>query len=254
MTHALWLLKSLGAPGSIPFLVAATLVGLGLRVAWPRRRRLARTWLAAVFGLYGLLSVPAVATTIASHLPAVPAQPALDRRALDALIVFDGDNRRGRVQQSKELFDLTHPSRVWLLGNPWMLDALWRSGVRYDDIRLDPTTYNTRAQIAWVVRFFASHPGARAALVASRLQMPRVAALVADANVRVVLVPSPVDVEPPTTGWARWVPSYYALRLSRDALYEHAAIRDHRWQGWTEEARSQKPEARSQKPEARSQK
>jgi DUF218 domain len=228
----LWLLKSLGAPGSIPFLVLACLIGVALLFLRPQAKRAARVWLASVFGLYGVLSVPAVASLIAGRLPPVPPQPGLQGTRLDTLIVFDGDNRRGRVSESKRLVDLTHPERVWLLGNAWMYDALWHAGVPYNDIRLDSNPPNTRAQVAWVEGFFAAHPRARAALVASRLQMPRVAALLTAAHVPVVLAPSPIDREPSSSGWMRWVPSYYALRVSRDALYEHAAIRYYRWKGW----------------------
>lgn len=232
MTTAFWLLKSLGPPGSIPFLLVASAIGLALLFLRPQAKRVARVWLASVFGLYGVLSVPVVANGIAGRLPSVPPQPGFQEARLDTLIVFDGDNRRGRVNESKRLFDLTHPTRVWLLGNPWMLDALWRSGVPYNDIRLDADPPNTLGQITWVARFVEAHPRARAALVASRLQMPRVAALTAAANLSIVLAPSPIDTEPTTSGWTRWVPSYYALRVSRDALYEHVAIRYYRWRGW----------------------
>jgi hypothetical protein len=29
-----------------------------------------------------------------------------------------------------------------------------------------------------------------------------------------------------------FVPTYYALRVSRDAIYEHVALRYYRWHGW----------------------
>jgi hypothetical protein len=104
--------------------------------------------------------------------------------------------------------------------------------VRYDDISLDSGPLNTREQVAWVARFFAAHPNTRAALVASRLQMPRIAALVFAARLPIVLAPSPIDDEPPMSGWRRWVPTYIALRVSRDAIYEHVALRYYWWKGW----------------------
>ena len=56
---------------------------------------------------------------------------------VDALIVFDGDNRRGRVAEAKKIYDTAKPARVWLLGDRWMWDALWRSGIPYDLITPD---------------------------------------------------------------------------------------------------------------------
>jgi hypothetical protein len=50
------------------------------------------------------------------------------------------------------------------------------------------------------------------------------AALIRSRNCPVALLPSAVDAEPPTAGTDRFVPSYLALRLSRDAIYEHAAL------------------------------
>lgn len=232
MRSPLSLLKSIGAPGSLLFLLAAILAGLAFILFWPRARRVARIWLASIFGVYGILGVPVVANAIAAWLPALPPQPALQDARPDTLIVLDGDNRRGRVRESKRIFDLIRPGKVWLLGNPWMYDALWRAGVTYDDISIDSGPPNTRAQMRWVADFFAAHPTARVVLVASRLQMPRVAALAAATRVPLLLAPSPIDDEPPVSGWRRWVPTYYALRVSRDAIYEHIALLYYRWKGW----------------------
>ena len=150
---------------------------------------------------------------------------------VDALIVFDGDNRRGRVAEAKKIYDTAKPARVWLLGDRWMWDALWRSGIPYDLITPDKGPPNTRAQMDWVQRFESTRPG-RTAIVASRIQMPRIAALAEAAGIRAVLAPSPADTEPARSGVRQFVPTYYALRISRDALYEHVALVYYRYNGW----------------------
>jgi hypothetical protein len=75
-------------------------------------------------------------------------------------------------------------------------------------------------------------PHAHTAVIASRLQAARVDALIRTARLPVTLLSSPVDEEPPVSGAARFVPSYIALRMSRDAIYEHAALVYYRWRGW----------------------
>jgi hypothetical protein len=47
-----------------------------------------------------------------------------------------------------------------------------------------------------------------------------------------VLLPSPVDHEPAHQGWKLWLPSFAALRVSREALYELAALEYYRLRGW----------------------
>jgi hypothetical protein len=59
-----------------------------------------------------------------------------------------------------------------------------------------------------------------------------VAGLVRRADLPTVLIASPVDTEPATSGWWLFVPSYYALRVSRDAIYEHAALAYYARKGW----------------------
>jgi hypothetical protein len=69
-------------------------------------------------------------------------------------------------------------------------------------------------------------------VIVSRLQAARMAGLLERAHLLIRLIESPVDVEPATTGALTFVPTYFALRLSRDALYEHAALWYYRRHGW----------------------
>jgi hypothetical protein len=224
--------KALGAPGSIPFLILCCLVSLLLLFVWPRSRRLARAWLGVVLVGYLMLSLPVVAGAIAGALPRVPPERVFADGPVASLIVFDGDNRHGRVREAKRIYDLARPETVWLLGDAWMWDALWRAGVPYDAIKHDPATPTTRHQIAWVQKYMSGNGGGRAVVVASRLQMPRIAALTETGAIAVLLAPSPADTEPGTAGLMQFVPTYYALRISRDALYEHAALVYYERRGW----------------------
>jgi len=144
--------------------------------------------------------------------------------------VLDGDNRRGRVREARLVYDVARPAEVWVFGDAWMLDPLLQSGIPYDRIKFGGDTANTRDQMARVKMFADRHR--RAAVIASRLQMPRIAALATSLDLTVPLIESPIDEEPPTTGVARFVPSYIALRTSRDAIYERAALRYYAWRGW----------------------
>ena len=72
----------------------------------------------------------------------------------------------------------------------------------------------------------------RVVLIASSLSMPRVGALAATTGVPVVLAPSPLDEPPVSGGFRLGIPSYRALRLTRDALYEHLALAYYRRSRW----------------------
>ena len=91
---------------------------------------------------------------------------------------------------------------------------------------------NTREQVLWVERFAADAHARRAAIVVSRVQAARVAALAAREGVTIPIIAAALDREPATSGIWRLLPSYAALCASRDGLYEHAALRYYRWRGW----------------------
>jgi hypothetical protein len=95
----------------------------------------------------------------------------------------------------------------------------------------DPTTRDTAAQVVRVRQIGGALPSAATAVIASRVQMPRIAALMEVEGVRVLLVPSPLDREPVSSGFRALMPSCAALLASRDAIYEHAALAWYRWRG-----------------------
>ena len=98
---------------------------------------------------------------------------------------------------------------------------------------MSATAATTREQMVQV-RDIANRASGHTAVIASRLQAPRVSALARAQNIVVTVLPSAIDSEPPTTGFARFVPAYIALRVSRDATYEHLALTYYRVRHWIE--------------------
>jgi hypothetical protein len=229
----LWLLKEIGGPGSESFFVFCVVVALLVRWWQPGRVRAIRWFLLVLGSLYLVLSLPVAANRIAGSLPAVPsaALPALPG-SLDALVVMDGDNRRGRARAGIEVNAALAPREVWVLGNEWLIDELSAGGVPRNRIFQDAFLVTTHDQVASLASLMTRRPGWKIAVIVSRLQAARVAGLLESSHLAARLIESPVDVEPPITGALAFVPTYYALRLSRDALYEHAALRYYRWRGW----------------------
>jgi uncharacterized SAM-binding protein YcdF (DUF218 family) len=185
-------------------------------------------WIVGLCGLYLVLSLPIVATLLAGPPPETlsPIPP------VTTLVVFDGDNRVGRVREAERLNAAMSPQRIWVLGGAWMTARLSSDGVPRGRLARDGTTANTRDQIGALKNIVRTPGSGRVGLVASRLQMPRVAALVRAAGLDVVLYPSLIDAEPPMSGPRRFVPTYIALRVSRDSIYEDAARVFYRWRGW----------------------
>ena len=225
------LLKATGGPGSIPFLILAIAIGLIVTFVWPRKRRLGAIWMIGVCAVYAVLALPVTAHGIANSLPSLSNRAAA-AAPVALLIVLDGDNRRGRARVAQHLIAANQPPAVWVLGSSWMIDPLLQAGVPDMVARHDPSAANTFFQMRQVAEMSAQIAPGRTVVIASRLQVPRVAALAATLDTDPEIVAAPVDDEPPTQGWRRFVPSYIALRLSRDALYEHAALRWYAHQGW----------------------
>lgn len=224
------LLKAVGPPGSPGFLLVALAAGVIVGYVWPRKPRLGRAWVVLVLAVYLALSWPPVARLLVESLPHPTPWPAAERPdALQTLIVFDGDNRRGRVRLTEDILATRPPDTVHVIGSHWILDDM-TPALRARIVH-DARPGNTREQIEWVGRFLGGHPGP-AAIVASRLQAPRVRALLASAGLAVPVLASALDDEPVTGGIWSWLPAYSTLAISRDALYEHAALAYYRWRGW----------------------
>ena len=231
------LLKATGGPGSIPFFVLAIAIGLFVIYIWPKRRRLGLVWILGVTAIYAVLALPVTAHAIADGLPAV-ARVDTSGSPIPLLIVLDGDNRRGRARVAQQIVASNRPEAIWVLGSSWMIDPLLQAGVPDGAARHDPTAANTLEQMQQVATMAADVAPGRTVVIASRLQAPRVVALAAAFGTAPDIVPAPVDDEPPSSGLWRFIPRYIALRLSRDALYEHAALWWYARQGWIEPVRA----------------
>ncbi|MGH9387885.1 MAG: YdcF family protein [Vicinamibacterales bacterium] len=230
------LLKQALVPGSVGFLVLSLLTYLLLRYVWPRGRRLSRVWSLAIAGTYVVMSLPFVANNIANRLVTTGVDAVASLASADALIILDGDNRVGRAREAERVWMIAQPETVYVLGADWIKFAIIAKGVPRERIKQYANDRTTRDQMEWVHQLLTETPTLHAAVIASRLQMPRVSALAKSAHLTVTLVASPIDDEPPTHGLRAFVPTYVGLRASRDALYEHAALAFYTWRGWIAKA------------------
>jgi hypothetical protein len=151
---------------------------------------------------------------------------------VDALVVMDGDNRRGRARAGIEVNAAATLREVWVMGDGWLVEELSAGGVPRNRIFHEAFLPTTRDQLTSLAALVARRPGWTVAVIVSRLQAARMAGLLEQSHLVVRLIPSPVDVELASTGALAFVPTFDALHLSRDAIYEHAALRYYRWRGW----------------------
>jgi uncharacterized SAM-binding protein YcdF (DUF218 family) len=223
------IVKTIGGPGSIGLFILLFLGGI---VLLRKRRRIGLSALALLLILYGFLSVPAVSTALEESLrsPAVPHDPVKPGQRI-TLVVLGGDNDLGRDRETARLLAQLRPERVVVLGDAGIGRTVREAGFRAPEIIEDDGPGTTRDQIAAIAKL-PRRPDDCIVLVASRLQMPRVIGLLRSHNLDVVPVASDVNHPVLRTGWRKWWPSFSALEVSRDALYEQAALAYYRWRGW----------------------
>jgi uncharacterized SAM-binding protein YcdF (DUF218 family) len=224
--------KLIGGPGSLGFLFLCILAGVVLLVAWPRKAKLGSWWLLGVGLVHLVLASPWMASAIVNMLPRyTPPLPAA-WRPLDTLVVLSGDNSEGRVSAARQVFREARPSAVHVLADIPFYDDVLLAGIPRDRVHLHASGGTTRDQLAQVAHIASEPSAGRVAVIASRLQAPRVAALIRAAGLSALLIPSPTDAQPPTSGVWRFVPTYGSMLLSRDAIYEHVALAYYRRRGW----------------------
>jgi uncharacterized SAM-binding protein YcdF (DUF218 family) len=223
-------LKRIGGPGSLGFLLVGIAAGVALACAGRRARRWAWRWLSALVAAYLVLSLPVVASALAAYAPPAWSATHATRPAVDRLVVFDGDNRLGRAREAAAWFRAASPPpEVRVSGSPYIVDPLVEAGIPAGRFRLESAA-TTRAQVTWLRGL---PRGPTTVVIASRLQVPRLSALLGRAGLGYLpLIASPVDHEPPTRGPGRFLPSWSALMVSRDACYERLALLYYRWRGW----------------------
>jgi hypothetical protein len=225
------ILKRIGGPGSLGFLLFGVAATAALACVGPRARRWAWRWLTALATTYFFLSLPIVASALAAYAPASWSALHATRPGVERLIIIDGDNRSGRAREAAAWYRAsTPPPDVLVSGSMFMVQPLVEAGIPAGRFRLDDTAQTTRAQVSWMRDL---PRGPRTVVIASRLQVPRLAALMARAGLGdMTLVAARVDREPRTRGPRRFLPSWSALMVSRDACYERLALLYYRWRGW----------------------
>jgi len=220
--------KWFGAPGSLRLLGVVIAVTVLLWLIRPRWRRGLIVSSLAVAALYLVLALPPVANAIERSLPATAQVTPV---TIDRLVIFDGDNRRGRARVGIALIKERQPTEIWVIGMGWLVEALSDAGIPRTLIHhwVAPTTSD---QVRDLKEIMSRSPEQKTIVIVSRLQAPRTAALLRAANLSVTLIASPADQEPPANGIRHFLPTYLALRISRDAIYEHAALWYYRKKGW----------------------
>jgi hypothetical protein len=227
------LIKFIGGPGSPGFFLVVAAVGLLLHFASRRTKRIGRFTLTALVLLYVLMSLPVVAEGIVRLAGGWPPQPLVNPERVDNVFVLDGDNYRGRGLAAGQLHAATAPELFWVIGGGELKDAMEAAGVPANHwIWGGVPDRSTIGQMLHVKERMTSIKMGRAAVIVSRLQAPRVSGIVRRERMNVVVIGAPVDREPAASGVRRWLPSVAALAVSRDALYEWAALAYYRRQGW----------------------
>lgn len=226
-------LKLLGGPGSLRLLLIGTLVGLAVVYYWPKHRRLGRAWLAVLLASYLILGVPLIASRIAAPFGRSMTAVEVERLAhVELLVIFDGDNWKGRIRETLFACRKLAPATILVSGGNWFVQNLTRAGLPAARITVDRDSGTTREQVDYLETFVRERRPRTAALVVSRLQARRVAGLLAVRGVPITIIAAPLDTESESGGIWAVVPSFAALQLSRDALYERVALSYYRWRGW----------------------
>lgn len=228
------LLKAIGGPGSLGFLVCGVVLALVL-LRFARTRRLGGMVLIALAVGYLALSIPAIALVAGDGVTAVQPGPAPPIEKFGDVFVLDGDNYRARAKRAGELYVEIAPRMVWILGGQDLKSALIDRGIPEERLQWGGLPHlSTHGQMVRIRELMTQHAITRPVVVASRIQTRRVAGLARRQGIDAIVIASRVDDEPATTGVGRWIPSLNALALSREALYEWVALGYYGWKGWTE--------------------
>jgi uncharacterized SAM-binding protein YcdF (DUF218 family) len=223
--------KAIGGPGSRGFFLFVVVIGLLLMVP-ARSRKWGRRLVVALTVSYLVLSIPAVSHLLAAWAGAPDPRTETVAGKLDDLFVLDGDNYVARAAMAAKIAPATAPRTVWVLGGSRLKRAMLDAGIPDDPASWTGSARTTQQQVAQVGQFMKENNSRRAALIVSRLQAARTRGLVARLGLDVLVIPAPVDHEPPSSGVRRWLPSLAGLVLSRDALYEMGALAYYRRNGW----------------------
>ncbi|MBS1819455.1 MAG: YdcF family protein [Acidobacteria bacterium] len=258
------LIKLYLLPGSPSFLLAAVTVALGLLFLG----RVLRPWglalLSGIVVLYWALSLPAVASPLATRFRTgvVPRLTAADVQRADAIVVLGAgvvthslSGYSASVPDSQTVFNAFEGARLYhlapvslpviasggIVNLAWqrepesgvIRDLLVRAGVPADRITLESSSRTTHEQAVNLAPMIREHGWTHVIVVAPSVQMPRAVGSFAAQGVHIVPAEAPYHSDlPPGETPSRWAPSGDALAVSTRAIYDYLAWAYYWMRGW----------------------
>jgi uncharacterized SAM-binding protein YcdF (DUF218 family) len=253
-------LKAIGRPASILFIIGVLAVGVAL--AFRRRtERAARWYFLAVVASYWVLSTPACAERLIDWAgrPYVPLASAADARGARIVVVLGAGNNtiqsRGfvlnevteeaalRVLEGARLYKLLDRPTILVSGGVTGSDvgsepegeALRRTaisvGVDPRDILVENESKNTREEAIVIARMLAGRNAQRIVLVTSATHMARALAVFRAAGFDPIPSASAYKSDHSLERY-RWAPGDLGLLLFQSFVYDEAAQLYYRARGW----------------------
>ena len=253
-------LKVIGRPGSITFIIAV--IGVGVALAFRRRtERAARWYFAGVACAYWILSTPACAERLIEWAgrPYVPLASAADARGARAVVVLGAGNNtiqsRGfvlnelteeatlRLLEGVRLYRLLDRPTLVVSGGitAWeqgaapegeaMRTVALSLGVSAGDILVDDESKTTREEAIVIARMLAGHGQQRIVLVTAGTHMARSLAVFRAAGFDPVPSASAYKSDHSLERY-RWAPNDLGLLLFQSFVYDEAALLYYRARGW----------------------
>lgn len=247
-------------PGSIPFLLAAFAVGLGL-LRHLRTRRCGGAFLAGLFLVYMFFSVPVLSRMLAVPLEQgfEPLRTKAEIHGAQAIVVLDGGtfrygdadrliefpNRAStlRALEAARLYRLMGDALVVVTGGAenaranWapeasaLRDVLVRVGVPASAIMLDSGSTNTREHAVNVVKLLQERGISKFVLVTSPTHIRR--AVMAFKAVSADPVPSPSrSTLEYGSGWESYWPSGEALLFTQEVMHDYLGLAYYHARNW----------------------
>ena len=247
----LQLLKA-ALPGSIPFLIAAIVIGMILLYS-PRHKTIGRNWLLSTLVLYMVFGIPASARFIAAPLGwgQVPLQSLAMADNARAIIVLDGGT--GRFGSSDEIIETplkvtilraletirvysildrplvlvsggtTEPGSSWAAEASVLRDLLLEAGIPEDRVVLDSKSVNTRAHAVNLMRMIKQRGIERFVLVTSPNHMRRAVWAFQAEGGGPIASPSQGMLDH-LHGWQAFWPTTSALEFTQATMHEYIGI------------------------------
>jgi uncharacterized SAM-binding protein YcdF (DUF218 family) len=256
------LVKSFFVPGSISFLVAGLVIGVGLLYLGDRAKRCGRGWLTVLLLVYGVLSTPLGADWVAAPLVRrfTPITSGDQARGIDTVVVLSvgGEVYRAHGQEVAEMGKATAfnaleaarlsrllPASTFVASGgivtpgarrepeaQVLANGMVRLGIPRDRVVLESKSRTTREQAINVAALLQKRGVRRFILVTAADHMPRASATFRDLGLQPVPSVAVFAIATAPNLRDRLRPSINALRQSDWACYEYLA-RIYYWaQGW----------------------